>query len=739
MQVGAFHPGSPIHDKASFVPFTAPGSVLDPTRVFVASTSNFGAPLARPSEAPGAVLSLASNGSALAVPPAFAAAGGQAAALGGDVQLYTAQSPAFLNSVNNAASATKDLPAASLPTGISFNSGNGRPWLSNAPTGSAGDGTITVLDPNGVPLAGAPDPVAGGVFAGNATNRSAGTTHGLTAAALGTAIFTKSPDGSGRAVFAAALADGSVVQVHVEKGVDGLAPPGSFTPIPGVSQQAAESSEPRALTRVGIAFNWVPDRVLYVADPLANRILALDIDDDGSIFRAAAPRYLTSEALDVPIDLVPSSVEASSGNFSSNTTLGGGSDLFVLNRGNNTVVRMRQDGGVIEARSIAPEPEIEGLRAAGLGISPDGQTLWVSATAPGTQGFVLKMDAFGQGPVVRSMQVNAAAAGHDLIQQGADFFSRPLEVAQLLGPLFNARSCNECHGVPSPGGMGAGPSSETRVARISGGTFDPLLGRGGPVARAHSISELGFPCSLPTGIPPEANATSPRLAMTLRGTALIDDILLKDIVAAQAVQPAPVRGKLNRLADGRAGRFGWKAEFATLVEFLADAFRTEIGMTNPLVPDDFVSGCGSALLRPELDGVPLQAVTAFMTTLDPPAPTAACLGSAGATRFASIGCAQCHTPSLPAQGKQARLYSDLLLHDIGLGDGFPEASATGNEFRTMPLWRASDRVHFLHDGRASTIADAISAHGGQAATSAAAFQALSAADRQALLDFIGCI
>lgn len=72
----------------------------------------------------------------------------------------------------------------------------------------------------------------------------------------------------------------------------------------------------------------------------------------------------------------------------------------------------------------------------------------------------------------------------------------------------------------------------------------------------------------------------------------------------------------------------------------------------------------------------------------------------------------------------------------GLADGFEQGSATGSEFRTAPLWRVSERAHFLHDGRAGTVADAINAHGGQGAAAAAAFAALSPADRQALLDFL---
>src|SRR5262245_6650710 len=100
--VGIFHPGGPIHDKPAFRATTQAGGVLDPERIFVASTSNFGAPLARSEYPEGAILSIdPRGGSALAVPPTFAAAGGQVSALDGRVILFTAQSPAFLNRVYN--------------------------------------------------------------------------------------------------------------------------------------------------------------------------------------------------------------------------------------------------------------------------------------------------------------------------------------------------------------------------------------------------------------------------------------------------------------------------------------------------------------------------------------------------------------------------------------------------------------------------------------------------------------
>jgi CxxC motif-containing protein (DUF1111 family) len=173
---------------------------------------------------------------------------------------------------------------------------------------------------------------------------------------------------------------------------------------------------------------------------------------------------------------------------------------------------------------------------------------------------------------------------------------------------------------------------------------------------------------------------------------------------------------------------------------MGDAYRNEMGVTNPIAPKDEVRGCGS---KPgiEMDGVPLTAVTAFINTLEPPAPSAACLASSGAALFRATGCADCHTPALPGRSIQVQLYSDLLLHDMGpgLADQMVQESATGSEWRTMPLWRTAERQRFLHDGRATTVQGAIAAHGGQATAARAAFDALGAADQQAVLDFLGCI
>jgi hypothetical protein len=420
-QIGKFHTGGPFHDNPTFVPSTKPGQVLDGTRLFVASSSNFGAPLARSGEAPGAILSLdVSGASPVVVPPDFASGGGQASAACDShshicsIILYTAQSPAFINGIKNPNAVTNGLPSVSLPLGISFNNGFGRPWFANAPNGSDAAGTLSVVDPGGFPLNGAPDPVAGGVFTGTITNRNAASIGGLTSAAVATALATKSPDLSIRAVFFAALADGSVQQVHVQKGVDQLAPPGSFTPIAGISTEAAESANPDVVTRAGMIFNWAPTRILYVSDPLADRILALDISDESSdpatststLFTATNARYLTSPFFDRPVDIAPATPEVAARNFASNTTLGGGSDFYVLNRGNNSIVRMTQDGRVVARRQI--HANIPAFRVNGLAVSDDARTIWITATAPKRQGVVLRIPAFGAGEVTASL-VDAAS------------------------------------------------------------------------------------------------------------------------------------------------------------------------------------------------------------------------------------------------------------------------------------------------------------------------------------------
>lgn len=390
--VGEFHLGGPIHDKPAFRAFTEPGAVLDPERILVGSSSNFGAPPARKCRPSGSVLSIDPRGSSpIVVPPNFAAAGGQASAIEGRVMLFTANSPRFLNCIYNPGAVTAAFPPIANPTGISLNNAFGRIWVTGMPSGPRGAGIHSIIDPDGRPLDGAPNKVAGGVFTGALTNRAPQQVQGsMATGALATALLGKSPDGGGRAVFAGLNADGSLVQVHVEQGVDGLAPAGTITPL-GNGAQA---------TRAGMVFNWVPNAILYVVDPVGNSIVALSLRADSKTFRVESTRRLSAAALDVPVDIAPAVAEVASSIFSSNTTVAGEADLYVANRGNGTIVRIKQNGTVVAIRRVklAGIPPLGAGRLNGIAVSPDASHIWitVSGNLPGyPEGAVIELPAFG--------------------------------------------------------------------------------------------------------------------------------------------------------------------------------------------------------------------------------------------------------------------------------------------------------------------------------------------------------
>src|SRR5207248_1857641 len=145
------------------------------------------------------------------------------------------------------------------------------------------------------------------------------------------------------------------------------------------------------------------------------------------------------------------------------------------------------------------------------------------------------------------------------------------------------------------------------------------------------------------------------------------------------------------------------------------------------IPDQFDPILEKNGLLEDPGGVDVQKFTDFMRFLAPiprrfsSNPAVA----AGEKLFTKVGCASCHTPRMftgdnpvaALSKKPVDLFSDLLLHKMGpdLADGIVQGQAHGNEFRTTPLWGVSVRRFLLHDGRATTIDQAVSAHGGEAA------------------------
>jgi CxxC motif-containing protein (DUF1111 family) len=342
-------------------------------------------------------------------------------------------------------------------------------------------------------------------------------------------------------------------------------------------------------------------------------------------------------------------------------------------------------------------------------------------------------------------------------------FGRAFAASSGLGPLFNDVSCASCHS-----GDGRGTPANVLVRYGTAGD-----GHGGPQLQTRAI-QGARPEQLPAGM-----AWSGRLPPPVFGVGLIEAIPAAAILARAdptdedgdgisgranlVLAPSYVPGTEVGGGPGhQLGRFGRKAQVTSLVEQTVEAYHQDMGVTSPFRPVDNVdaridpvSAAADRVIDPEIPAATVQAVVAYLRMLAAPAPGAETTERArGAVVFDEVGCAACHTaelhtgpsPIAALAHRPVALYSDLLLHDMGdgLADGRPDGAADGREWRTAPLWGlrvARDflggSLYLMHDGRAGTIEDAIELHGGEAAAARVRFGSLNAADRAALIDFVG--
>lgn len=338
--------------------------------------------------------------------------------------------------------------------------------------------------------------------------------------------------------------------------------------------------------------------------------------------------------------------------------------------------------------------------------------------------------------------------------QGAELFDTEFEPATGLGPLFNAVSCGECHEDPVLGG--SGDEMELHAAGPGpAGSCSDFVESGGPV-----FQEFATPLLIDQGyirepIPSYATVVALRTSLPLFGLGLLDAVPDDEILALADPDDTDgngISGRPNLTPDGRVGRFGRKAVVPTLREFNAAAFRDEIGVTNPTVPDEGTVG-GQELPAgvdpapdPEIGQAALDLTDAFVRLLAPVAPLKLTKEArTGRDVFSRIDCAGCHVPTLQTgdnpvaalQHRQVTAYTDLLLHDMGseMAD-ICRGNATPAEFRTQPLSGLRLLPHFMHDGRAHTVEEAIEAHGGEAARARDRFNSLSPEDRAAIIAFL---
>jgi mono/diheme cytochrome c family protein len=242
---------------------------------------------------------------------------------------------------------------------------------------------------------------------------------------------------------------------------------------------------------------------------------------------------------------------------------------------------------------------------------------------------------------------------------------------------------------------------------------------------------------------------SERNTPPLYGAGLLDSVPVRVLEETAKRQDLLVRGRVSKVSGDRFGRFGWKAQTASLREFVLAACAGELGLEvpgqhqspSPLSFD--AKPKGSDLSQADCD-----MLIAYVRTL--PAPVAlrpldsqaSQMIDEGRALFVMAGCAGCHTPDL---GDLKGVYSDLLLHHMGqslndggeyYGDSTSPGAAQPDEWRTPPLWGFRDSGPYLHDGRAATLDEAVAHHQGQAEASAQEFFALSASSRLRIQSFL---
>lgn len=408
-------------------------------------------------------------------------------------------------------------------------------------------------------------------------------------------------------------------------------------------------------------------------------------------------------------------------------------------------------------------------------------------------------------PGISEDERQAFLRGRSLFNQS--WVVAPAQDSQVdgLGPLYNRLACVSCHAKNGRGKAPAGPGErmQSMLVRLS------IPGRnahGGPLphpAYGDQLNEEGIP-----GVPGEGRAelrwreqavrladgsvvrlrrpllrlteaaygafgpqllTSLRVGQPVFGLGLLAAVPTAQIQAlAKERKPDGVLGQVNTVWNVAAnqsapGRFGWKANQATLQQQIAGAMNGDLGITSPLFPAQNCTPVQTACAvaptggEAELSTEQLRDITTYLSLLAVPAPRGQDSPQVqqGQARFAELGCAVCHRPTLTTGAAEFSVlakqtiapYTDLLIHDLGpdLADGRPDFQANGRSWRTSPLWgiglseAIGENSGFLHDGRARTLEEAILWHGGEAQRARQRYARLPRHEREALLAFLNSL
>src|SRR5438876_4982887 len=310
-------------------------------------------------------------------------------------------------------------------------------------------------------------------------------------------------------------------------------------------------------------------------------------------------------------------------------------------------------------------------------------------------------------------------------QADQDAFDEGEEIADGLGPLYNAQACRECHQNPTSGA--ASQITELRVGHLGpDGQFrnaDIPIARGTVTISGRTLvndraicPNAAFPDSeIQERVPDTETIRTLRAALNLLGDGLVeavaDETLIEIARAQRRTTRFAIRGQalyvpiLEAPGQTRIGRFGWKDQHSSLLSFVADAYLNEMGITSRLRPKDTTT-IGKLTQDPEdaPDALGLEDIdhfTQFIRGTKAPPRDAKLAASpdavAGKHIFDAVGCGVCHVdkivtaaagtliasgPLIPGGAfavpealgnKIIHPYSDFLMHDIGTGDGIVQA------------------------------------------------------------------
>ncbi|MCB9195131.1 MAG: c-type cytochrome [Flavobacteriales bacterium] len=420
--------------------------------------------------------------------------------------------------------------------------------------------------------------------------------------------------------------------------------------------------------------------------------------------------------------------------------------------------------------------------------------------------FIHSENAFGQpAPGLTGIDANFFYTGNSLFNQNWVAAPSSTTARDGLGPTINATSCSACHfkdgrgrpplyydeiatgfllrlsivgednyGGPMPDPNYGGQLNDGAIFGISregqvmisyieiAGTF--------PDGEAYSLRQPSYTFS-ELNFGPLSNdiMISPRVGNQMIGLGLLEAISLSDILMnadENDLDGDGISGRPNYVwnketSTSELGRFGWKANQPTIKQQVAGAFHGDMGITTSLFPNNECPGnqldCMNCVNggEPELEDENLDKVVLYSANLAAPSRPDYNKQDVlhGKRLFYDLNCIACHKPSYTTgvhndfnhlSHQKIWPYTDLLLHDMGsnLSDGRPDYLATGNEWRTPPLWgiglfeTVNGHTYYLHDGRARNLNEAIIWHGGEAEKSKTDYMNLSSSERELVIKFL---